>query len=337
MKKIIKNISVMLMLGVVLIGCNGKEKTKENKGSKSVTELSIFAGSVPENTPTGKALKAMTNYINENSNGSLVAVDYYDTELGDGTSMVQGLQQGTIDIGVTGTSYYSGLVPEIEVYQLPFLFDSLEQARKAVDGESSKIIFDKFNDKNIVGLCFWENGFRQLTNNVKEIDKPEELKGIKLRSLPSDIQLETWKAFGAVPTTIDAGELYTALQQGTVDGEENPYHEIAARKFYEVQKYVSETNHVYTPFFMAASKNTWDKLSENQRDIIIKAAEEGKKIQREENNKSNEEAKQELIENGVKINESPDVESFKNIAKNVWHVFTDEYGSELLDIIESEK
>lgn len=326
------------VLGIA--GCGGKETSATGKGSStqaasdSTIELSVFAGSVAENTPTGVGLKAMVEYINENGGGTLKATDYYDTALGDATSMVQGLQQGTIDIGVSGTAYFSGLVPEVEVFQLPFLFDDLESARAAVDGEAADKIFDKFAEKGIVGLAFWENGFRELSNNVRPVTTPADLNGIKMRTLPATVQVETWKALGALPTTIDASELYTALQQGTVSAEENPLHEIVSRKFYEVQQYITLTDHVYTPFMMGISQKTWDKLSDDQKQIVIDAANVGKEAQRKANEEKTIEAKQILLDNGCEIVENPDKEAFREIAVTAWKVFTDENGTELLDMIQ---
>ncbi|WP_101877686.1 DctP family TRAP transporter solute-binding subunit [Lachnoclostridium edouardi] len=298
-------------------------------------KLSLFAGSIPENTPTGGALKVMADYINENSNGTLTATAFYDTALGDATSMVQGLQQGTVDIGVSGTAYFSGLVPEVEVFQLPFLFSNLEEARAAVDGPAKDAIFEKMSESGIIGLAFWENGFRELSNNVKPIKTPDDMKGIKMRTLPAEVQVETWKAMGALPATIDASELYTALQQGTVSAQDNPLHEIVSRKFYEVQPYVTLTDAVYTPFLMAMSEATWNKLSDSQKEVIMKAAEVGREEQLKLTDEAQAEALQTLLDNGVTVEENPDKEAFKEKAMPTWSLFTDQYGTELVDMIQN--
>ena len=298
-------------------------------------KLSLFAGSIPENTPTGGALKVMADYINENSNGTLTATAFYDTALGDATSMVQGLQQGTVDIGVSGTAYFSGLVPEVEVFQLPFLFSNLEEARAAVDGPAKDAIFEKMSESGIIGLAFWENGFRELSNNVKPIKTPDDMKGIKMRTLPAEVQVETWKAMGALPATIDASELYTALQQGTVSAQDNPLHEIVSRKLYEVQPYVTLTDAVYTPFLMAMSEATWNKLSDSQKEVIMKAAEVGREEQLKLTDEAQAEALQTLLDNGVTVEENPDKEAFKEKAMPTWSLFTDQYGTELVDMIQN--
>lgn len=337
-KKILCSLLAVTMVAAAFAGCGGSKDAASSGGSGSdsgkAISLSVFAGSIAENTPTGTGMKAMVDYINENGGGALEATAYYDTALGDATSMVQGLQQGTIDIGVSGTAYFSGLVPEVEVFQLPFLFDDLESARAAVDGEAADAVFKKFEESGIIGLSFWENGFRELTNNVRPVSTPEDLKGIKMRTLPAPVQVATWEALGALPATIDASELYTALQQGTVSAEENPLHEIVSRKFYEVQPYITLTDHVYTPFMMGMSKQTWEKLSDDQKKIIEDAAQAGKEAQREANETATEEARQVLEDNGCEIIDNPDKEAFKEIAKTTWSVFTDECGTELLDMVQ---
>jgi tripartite ATP-independent transporter DctP family solute receptor len=296
--------------------------------------ISLFAGSIPENTATGSALAIMADYINAYSDGTIKAEAFYDTALGDATSMVQGLQQGTVDIGVSGTAYFSGLVPEIEVFQLPYLFEDLEAARAATSGPAADYINEKFAEVGIIGLSFWENGFRELTNNVRPVSTPDDLKGIKLRTLSSDVQVALWEALGALPTPIDASEMYTALQQGTVQGQENPLHEIVARKLYEVQPYVTLTDHVYTPFYMAISEVTWNKMSDSQKALIQEAADVAREEQLRLTDEAQATAKQELLDNGCEIVENPDKEAFKALATPTWSIFTDEYGTELLDMIQ---
>jgi tripartite ATP-independent transporter DctP family solute receptor len=298
-------------------------------------KLSVFSGSIPKNSPTGEALGYMVELINKNAGGSLLAEAFYDTELGDATSMVQGLQQGTIDIGISGDSYYSGLVPEIQVYELPFLFSSVEKARKTVDGPTKEVIFKKLEGKGIIGLCFWENGMRQLSNNVRPVKTPADLKGIKMRTLPAKVQVEAWKALGALPTSIDAAELYTALQVGTVSAQENPLAEIEFRKFYEVQKYITLSNHVYTPFLLSLSKKTADKLNPDQLKVVKEAALAGQARERELATKANAAAKQLLLDKGIIFEENPDIDKFRKLTAPVYTVFTSANGDELLKAIQN--
>ena len=339
MKKLKKFAALGLTAAMVasLAACGGKTSdagSDSGSGEENI-KLSLFAGSIPENTPTGGALKVMADYINENSNGTLTATAFYDTALGDATSMVQGLQQGTVDIGVSGTAYFSGLVPEVEVFQLPFLFSNLEEARAACEGPAKDAIFEKLAENGIIGLSFWENGFRELSNNIRPVKTPDDMKGMKMRTLSAEVQVETWKAMGALPAAIDASELFTALQQGTVSAQDNPLHEIVSRKFYEVQPYVTLTDAVYTPFLMAMSEATWNKLSDSQKEVIMEAAEVAREEQLKLTDEAQAEALQTLLDNGVTVEENPDKEAFKEKAMPTWSLFTDQYGTELVDMIQN--
>ena len=357
MKKKGMAIGFAMVMAASLVACGGKTETSTQTssaaadssaadsaaGSESSSgdvtgdyrELSLFAASLPENTPTGGALAKMADYINEHSNGTLKAIAYYDTALGDANSMVQGLQQGTVDIGIAGTAYYSGLNPEIEVFQLPFLFEDLDTAREATSGEAAEKINKDFEQYGMVGLSFWENGFRELSNDVREVKTPADLKGIKMRVLSSEVQQKTWEALGAQTTVMDASELYTGLQTGNIDAQDNPLHEIVSRKLYEVQPYVSLTDATYTPLYMAMSKTVWDALSDSQKALIKEAAEVGRNEQLDLTDKAQAEALQTLKDNGVTVTEDVDKAAFQEIAKQQWSVFTDACGTELLDMIQT--
>lgn len=317
MKKIIAAVLV-LALALSLVACGGSSKPAAGK----TQELILFAASIPENTPTGVGLKAMADYINENSNGTLKAVDYYDTALGDASSLAEALKTGTVDVGVSGTAYFSSLVPEIEVFQLPFLFSDLETARRICSGPVADEINQMFAPHGLIGLSFWENGFRELSNNKVAVKTPADMKGIKMRTLGAKVQIATWNAFGAMTTQIDASELYTSLQQGTIDAQDNPLHEIVARKLYEVQPYVSMTDATYTPFYMAISQAKWDALDDTQKALVKEAAAVGRKAQLEATDAAQATAKQTLIDNGVTIVEDVDKAAFQALAMPQWDIFT---------------
>ncbi len=338
-----KFLSVLMATAMVagLAACGGSKPNASSgaasngggSASSDPVKMSVFAGSIPKNTPTGIGMEFFVKELNEKSGGSIQATAYFDTELGDATSMVQGLQQGTVDIGVSGDSYYAGLVPDIQVYELPFMFSNVEEARAAVDGPTKDVIFEKLAEKGIVGLCFWENGMRQLSNNVRPVKTPDDLKGVKMRTLPATVQVEAWKALGALPTSIDASELYTALQVGTVNAQENPLAEIVFRKFSEVQDYVTLTNHVYTPFLLSISQKTVDKLSDEQMQIVRDAAVAAQKVQRDAATEADAAAKQQLLDEGVEIEENPEIEKFQALTEPVYSIFTEQCGDELIKMI----
>lgn len=329
MKRLI-SLSLALVMFFALAVCASASPQK-------VVELCVFSGGISKNTPTGTAVKAMIAEVEEKSGGSIIIKDFYDTELGDSKTMIQSLVQGTIDMGITGCSYYAGVVPQIQVFELPFLFEDVAQARAAVDGPARDIIFEKLAAQGIIGLSFWENGMRNLSNNVRPIKTLADLKGIKIRTLPAKIQIEAWKALGALPTPIDAAELYTALHAGTVSAQENPYVVIRDQKFYEVQPYITETRHVYTPFLFSMSKISADKLTPEQLQIIKDAAVNAQKIQRDTNDTVVIAAKEFMADQGVQIIEEIDLTEWRERVAPVYSVFTDANGTELLDIVRNGK
>lgn len=160
------------------------------------------------------------------------------------------------------------------------------------------------------------------------------MKGIKMRTLPAEVQVATWEAMGALPTSIDASELYTALQQGTVSAQDNPLHEIVSRKFYEVQPYVTMTDAVYTPLYMGMSKKTWDRMSESQQALIREAADVAREKQLELTDEAQAEALQVLLDYGCEVEMNPDKEAFRERALPTWSIFTDQYGTELVDLLQ---
>ena len=178
-----------------------------------------------------------------------------------------------------------------------------------------------------------ENGFRHLTNNKKEIRTIEDLKGMKIRTMQTPIHLETWKQMGASPTPMAYTELFTALQQGVIDGQENPYGNMAMDKFYEVQKYLTETNHVYNPMGLVVSKSFFEALSEEDQNILKKAGVEAALYQRKLNQEETEGYKQILVENGVQITElsSEELGEFTKATEEVYEKYAVEIGKEYID------
>lgn len=331
MKKKIMILVTGIICGFLFTACQS-EKTKNNKIS-----ISVVAGSMSENTPAGIGVKILAEKLVEYSNGEIQATPYFDTQLGDAKSMVQGLQNGTIDIGVAGNSYFSSIVPEVQVLELPYMFEDYNQARNIVDSNVGKELLGKFDKKGIVGLKFWEIGFRQFSNKQVEVKSIEDIEGLKIRTLTSPVQVKVWEMYGALPTAIDSSELYTSLQQGVIDGQENPISEIVSKRLYEVQKNVSLTSHVYTPMILGMSKLTYDKLNEEQKDILVKAVIEATEASRAAVLKQEKEGLEILKDNGVKVIENIDLLPFKEIGRKSYPIFTEKYGNELIEKIENLK
>lgn len=262
-----------------------------------------------------------------------VKVDVYpSTQLGNERDMVEGLQLGTIDLVVTSTGPLGGFVPKMFVVDLPFLFRDREHAYKVLDGPIGRDLMDAFSAKGIKGLAFWENGFRQITNNVRAIEKPEDLKGIKIRTMENKVHLASFKAFGASPTPMAWSEVYTALQQKTIDAQENPVAIIYHQKIYEVQKYLTLTGHFYSPTPLLMSSKAFDSLPKEAQKVFMDTAIECATYER--NLLRDSEAKQiaEVKAKGMQVT-APNKKPFQDAAASVYKEFEGQFGKETIDKI----
>jgi len=265
--------------------------------------------------------------------GNKVKIDIYPaTQLGSERDLVEGLQLGTVDFVVTSTGPLGGFVPKMFVVDLPFLFRDKDHAYKVLDGPTGKGLLDAFSAKGIKGLAFWENGFRQITNNVRPIEKPEDLKGIKIRTMENKIHLATFRAFGASPTPMAWGEVYTALQQKTIDAQENPIAIIYTAKIAEVQKYLALTGHFYSPSPILMSEKAFQSLPKDIQKIMLETALECATFER--NLLRDDEAKQlaELKAKGMQVT-TPDKKRFQDAATSVYKEFESQFGKDMIDKI----
>jgi tripartite ATP-independent transporter DctP family solute receptor len=262
-----------------------------------------------------------------------VKIDVYpSTQLGNERDMVEGLQLGTIDLVVTSTGPLGGFVPRMFVVDLPFLFRDREHAYKVLDGPIGLELLDAFSARGIKGLTFWENGFRQITNNVRPIEKPEDLKGIKIRTMENKVHLAAFKTFGASPTPMAWSEVYTALQQKTIDAQENPIAIIYFQKIYEVQKYLALTGHFYSPTPLLMSLKAFNNLKKNIQKIMLDTAMECATYER--NLLRDNEAKQlvELKAKGMQVT-TPNKKPFQEAAATVYKEFESQFGKEMINRI----
>lgn len=326
MKKFTVVLVAILVVLCTFVSCN-------KGGDAKVLTLSASTGGMSAGSPAGKGMAKFAEKVAEYSNGTIKIEVFYDTTLGNSTSIINGMQQGTVDFGVCGDAYYAGLVPEIQAFELPYMFSSLDEARTALKGKAGQYVIDKIAAKGIQPLTFWEIGFRNLTNNKKEVNTPADLKGVKLRTLAATTQVKAWEYAGAIPVAMDVSELYSSLQQGVVDGQENPLSEIVNQRFYEVQKYMSLTEHVYTPMLFSCSGATWARLTAEQQEIIKKAAIDAQAEVYAVNDANSAVYLQQIKDAGVKVNETPDKEAFKALMTQAYQVFKDQCGTEILDLL----
>jgi len=232
----------------------------------------------------------------------------------------------------TSASPLTGLVPEFNVFDLPFIVTSEKAADAIYDGPIGAKLAALLEPKGIKLLAYYENGFRQLTNSVREVKSPADLKGLKIRTMQNPIHLAAWRALGANPTPMPFSEVFTAMQQKTIDGQENPIPTIYLSKFYEVQKYVTLTGHVYGPHILLINKKMFDSFPAEDQKIILEAAQASAKFQRETNRKMNRDFIAELKKAGMVVTElTPEqVKAFQEAVKPVYDEWIPKIGKELV-------
>jgi TRAP-type transport system periplasmic protein len=268
--------------------------------AQSTLKLSLGHGAAPGN-PRHEASVKLADVVKAKTNGRIEIIVSPSAQLGDDAAMVTALRTGALDISANSQGAVAGTVPEYAAFGMPFLFADLKQAWKMLDGPLGKELADKSAEKGLVVLGYWDNGIRHMSNSKKPLIKPEDLKGLKMRTPPDAVTVDIMQSLGADAQQIKFSELYVALQQGVVDGQENPLMNIHASKLYEVQKFISLTGHKYemTPLLM--SKRTWDKLSEADRKILMDASAEATAMQRKLSQESDEKLVADLKSKGIRI------------------------------------
>lgn len=249
-------------------------------GLAGAQERLRVAGNFPVEHSVSRAMELFKEKVEERSNGE-IRVDLFPAmQLGGATENVDQVRSGTIFAVFTSIAYFTRSVPEYEAVSLPFLFDSREQAFRVMDGKVSEIFDAKMADLGFVNLGYGELGFRHVTNNLRPITSVEDFRGMRIRLQPNEVHLQTFRALGANPQSMDVSELYSALQQGVLDGQENPYNIISSRRFNEVQRHLSDSGHFYDFINAVANKRRYDRLSPAHRQIIDDAMREAMEWQR---------------------------------------------------------
>lgn len=252
---------------------------------------------------------------------------FSDSQLGGEREIVEGVQIGTISMGFSSTGPVGAFSPKLEVVNLPYLFRNNEHAYKVLDGEIGEELVKGFLDKGIRCLAFWENGWRQLTNSKRPINKPEDLKGLKIRVMESPIMVATLNAMGASAVPMGWPEVITSLQQGIIDGQENPIINNVYNGAYEVQKYLSLTRHFYNPSVLLINEKFYQKLPSDLQEVISKAAKEARDYQRDLTHQEEEKALKEVSKKfGLQVNYEPDIEAFIKSVEPVYKEFAEKLG-----------
>ncbi|MFN9212414.1 MAG: TRAP transporter substrate-binding protein [Betaproteobacteria bacterium] len=268
-----------------------------------------FGYGLNEQSNQGRAVKFFAEQVEKNSGGKMKVRAVGAAALGPDVQMQQALIGGAQEMMVGSTATLVGITKEMALWDTPFLFNNAKEADAILDGPIGQKVMDKLQDKGLVGLVYWENGFRNMTNNKRPITKMEDFDGIKLRVMQNNVYLESFRKLGANAVPLPFSELFSALETRTVDGQENPYNTILSSKFFEVQKYLSVTNHVYSPWIVLVSKKWWDTLSKDEQKVLLDAARASREFDRRDTREEAGRALAELKAKGMQINELSPAES----------------------------
>jgi tripartite ATP-independent transporter DctP family solute receptor len=250
--------------------------------AQDIKERTIkFALNGPEGHPAVAGMKKFADAVAAKSGGKMQVKLFLGGTLGGDQAIVSSVQGGTVEMSVMNTGILASVSKELAIFDFPFLFANEKESDALVDGPVGKRLHAKLEEKGIIGLAYWELGYRQLTNSRRAINKVEDIDGLKLRVIPNPINIEWVKALGANPTPMPFPEVYGGLEQKAIDGQENPISVIASNKFWEVQKHVALTNHQYNPQSVIFSKKLWDTMSAAEKKILDDSADEAAKFQRE--------------------------------------------------------
>jgi TRAP-type transport system periplasmic protein len=268
--------------------------------AQATVKLTLGHGAAPGN-PRHEASVKMAEVAKAKSNGRIEIQVSPSAQLGDDAAMVTAMRSGALDLSANSQGAVATTVPEYAAFGMPFLFADLPQAWKLLDGPLGKELAEKSAEKGLIVLGYWDNGIRHMSNSKKPLLKPDDLKGLKMRTPPDAVTVDIMQSLGAEAQQIKFSELYVALQQGVVDGQENPLMNIHASKLYEVQKFISLTGHKYemTPLLM--SKRSWDKLSDVDKKILQDAALEATTLQRKLSRESDTALIADLKSKGIRI------------------------------------
>jgi len=262
-----------------------------------------IANGIAEDHPVGNGVDAMTQCINERTGGAWKINAFWSSALGDDLQSAQALRSGTLEMVISSTSPLVAIEPALGVFDLPFLISNEQEADALLDGEFGQYMADMMPQHNLVNLSYWENGFRNLSNSVRPVTSLEDFSGMRVRVMQNNIFLDTFQTLGTNAQPMAFGEVFTALETGAIDAQENPYVTIDTSRFYEVQDYVSNTRHAYTPFMVLFSKPIFDSYSAEEQQILVDCSIVGRDVQREASRTLSKQSLQRIIDAGLEVND----------------------------------
>ncbi|MDI5987561.1 TRAP transporter substrate-binding protein [Halomonas sp. M4R5S39] len=292
-----------------------------------------FGGNFTDDHSSSRAMEIFRDALAERTDGDLTAQLFPNMQLGGAGENVDQVASGAIAGTWIGISYLSRTVPELEALSLPFAFDSREDAFALIDGEVGELLDEKLAERGFTALGYMELGFRHATNNERPLETLDDFQDLKIRLQPNQTHLDTFRAIGANPVSMDINEVYGALQQGVLDGQENPYSIISTKRLDEVQAHLSDSGHFYDFIVVAANRDAFNRLSDDEQQAVREAMAEAVAWQRQTAAEEDEAARQELIERGMQFTPISDETraALREASQDVVDDLRDKIGAEIVD------
>lgn len=295
-----------------------------------------FGYEAPRSDTQHTAAKKFNELLKAKTKDELKLTLFPDSTLGNAQTMISSVRGGTIDLEMSGSPNFSGLEPKLNVIDIPFIFKDREHAYAVLDGQIGQGLLKSLEAQGLKGLAFWEVGFRSFTNSKHPIKTPEDIKGLKVRTNQNPMYIQAFSLLGANPVPMPLSELYTALETKAVDAQEHPVGIFWSAKLYEVQKYLSLTNHGYTPLIVVMNKAKFDSLAPRLQTAIVEAAQEAGQYQRQLNLENEKGILDKLQQAGIEIIEKVDTQPFKAIIEqDVRKAFIEKNGDDLVKQIDA--
>ncbi len=305
-------------------------------GAQAQTVLKIgYATSATSHYGVGSTV--FCEEMEKGTQGRYKCQQFPASALGGEREQIEAVQIGTQDIVNTSTGPLGNFVPEVKIVDIPFLFRDYDHARKVMDGPIGQDLQKKMEAKGLINLAWTENGFRHMTNSKRAINTPDDAKGLKMRTMENKVHMDGYKTFGILPTPMAFPELFGALQQGTVDGQENPIPVILSSKFSQVQKHLSLTGHVYSPAALILSPVVWNKLSAADKAAFTEAAKKGAAAQRKKVNDDENSGIAQLEKDGMSVVRQVNGDAFRKAVAPAYANFAKEFGADKIAAIQAVK
>ncbi len=292
---------------------------------------------VPTNSHYGVGANTFCEEIDKGTQGRYKCQHFPSGSLGGEREMIEAVQLGTLDLVNTSTGPLGNFVPEVKIVDIPFLFRDYDHARKVMDGQVGQDLLKAMQAKGLVGMAWTENGFRHMTNSKRAIRSADDARGLKMRTMENKVHMDGYKTFGILPTPMPFPELFTALQQGTVDGQENPIPVILASKFSQVQKHLSLTGHVYSPAVIILTPSVWNKLSAADKNVFLEAGKKAAAAQRKRVNDDENNGIAQLEKDGMQVIRQVNGESFRKAVTPAYQEYAKEFGAARIAAIQAVK